>query len=92
MADHILLELADCWALGFDPNQWIVLRRHNLRTQSGWKPVSFIASDKRILRRVLREKHIQPNPKAIEYLDAMPDTFQEWLLWREASESDPEEA
>jgi|TARA_Y100000310_G_scaffold334630_2_gene414830 hypothetical protein len=92
MTDRIIFELADGWALGFDPNQWIVLRRRNLRTQSGWKPVSFIASKKCILLRVLREKHIQPSPQAIEYLDAMPDTFQEWLLWQETSESDLEKA
>jgi len=72
--------------------QWIVFRRRNSRTQSGWKPVSFIACKKRILLRVLLEKDIHPNPQATEYLDAMPDTFQEWLRLRGASEGEPEEA
>jgi hypothetical protein len=90
MVDHIILELADGWALGFDFNQWILFRRRNLRTQSGWKPVAFIASNKIILRRVLREAGVQPNPKASKYLDAMPDTFREWLSCQDNPNADPE--
>lgn len=90
MADQILLELADGWALGFDSLQWIVLRRRNLRTQCGWKPVSFIATNKSILRRVLREAGVQPNPKASKYLDAMPDTFREWQHCQNAANANPE--
>jgi len=88
MNDRILFKLADGWAFGFDPSQWIIFRQRNLRTQTGWKPVSFIATKKSILLRVLREKRIQPNPEAIKYLDALPDTFKEWLNLREASERD----
>ena len=88
MADRIIIELCDGWALGYDQRQWIILRRRNTRTQCGWKSVAFIATEKRVLRRVLREKGISPNLEAAEYIDAMPDTFRAWLRWREASESD----
>lgn len=79
MTDRILIELCDGWALGYDPNQWVVLRRRNLRTQIGWKPVAYIGSAKRILHRVLRENDIIPSPEAAAYIDAMPVRFLDWL-------------
>ncbi len=79
MADRLFLNLSDGWALGYDRLQWIVLRRRKRRVQAYWQPVGYIASEKRILRRVLRENGVEPNPAAAEYLDAMPDTFSEWF-------------
>ena len=81
MTDRVIFELSSGWAFGYDDLQWIVFRRRNFRTQQGWKALAFIASNKGILRRVLKEMAIQPNPEAVDYLDAMPNTFKEWLHW-----------
>ncbi len=41
--------------------------------------VSFVASNKDVLLRVLREKGAEVDHAAREYIDAMPDTFREWI-------------
>lgn len=81
----LLFVLADDWALGADRCQWIVLRRRNSRTQKGWKPVSFIASNKSTLRRVLREKGIKLDAAAECQLDALDETFLAWQRNAEAA-------
>ena len=92
MSDRIIIELTPGWALGYDPLQWIVMRAKKRREESYWNPVAFIATEKRILLRVLCEKGIQPIAEASNYLDAMPDTFREWLRWHDADVSDWEAA
>ncbi len=79
MTDRYLFDLADGWAVGSDDLQWIVLRRRNMRTQSGWKPVAFVATKKSVLLRVLLELGISPTPAAQAKLEAMPEGFQEWI-------------
>ena len=81
----LLFNFSNGWALGADHCQWIVLRRRNNRTQTGWKPVSFIASNKTTLRRVLREKGIRLDAKAERQLDALDETFLEWQRNAEAA-------
>ena len=85
MSDRIFLHLCDGWALGFDPLQWMLMRAKIRGGQRDWQPVAFVATEKRILRRVLAEKGVQPTPEAQAALDAMPDTFQEWLHQHKAS-------
>ena len=60
--------------------------------QRDWTPEAFIASEKRILRRVLREKGAQPTPEAEAAFDAMPDTFREWYRRYEVRPTDIERA
>lgn len=48
-----------------------------------WNPVAFIATEKLFLLRSLQERGIQVSPKPANYIDAMPDTFREWLSWHE---------
>ena len=84
--DRFLFDLAPGWALGYDKNQWIVLRSRNLRTQRGWKAVSFIGCEKTTLLRVLREKGVELNPEAQVNLDLFPDTF---LKWRDQHQTPP---
>ncbi len=46
--------------------------------------MSFVGSNKDVLLRVLREKGAEIDPAARAYIDAMPDTFREWVsvpLW-----------
>ena len=76
--DRFLFDLAPGWALGYDDNQWIILRRRNLGRQRGWKPVSFIGGKKTTLLRVLREKGVVLNPEAQASLELFPDRFLDW--------------
>ena len=82
MADRQFLRLSEKWALAYDKNQWIVQRRKAPSKTGGacrWAGVSFVGSNKAVLLRVLREQGAQVDPAAREYIDAMPDTFTEWI-------------
>ncbi len=82
MADRQFLRLSEKWALAYDNAQWIVQRRKAPGKKGGarrWAAVSFVASNKDILWRVLREKGAEIDPAPREYIDAMPDTFREWI-------------
>ena len=79
MLDKFLFDLAPGWALAFDRNQWILLRRRNSRTERGWKPVRFIGTTKTILLRVLRESGVSMTKPAECELAAMPENFCDWL-------------
>ena len=82
MADTQFLRLSKKWALAYDNAQWIVQRRKAPGKKGGerrWAAVSFVASNKDILWRVLREKGAEIDPAAREYIVAMPDTFREWI-------------
>ena len=57
----LLFKFFDGLMLGADHCQWIVVRRRNFRTQTGWKTVSFVASNKLTLLRVLGKKQIKPD-------------------------------
>jgi hypothetical protein len=78
MTDRILFDLASGWALGYDQRQWIVMRAKMRGEESYWNPIAFIASEKRILLRVLLEKDVQPTPEAQKNLDALPERFRDW--------------
>ncbi len=82
MADRQFLRLSEKWALAYDNAQWIVQRRKAPSKTGGecrWAAVSFVASNKADLLRVLREKGAEIGPAAREYIDAMPNTFREWI-------------
>ncbi len=82
VADRQFLRLSENWALAYDKNQWIVQRRKAPGKKGGacrWAAVSFFASKKADLLRVLREKGAEIGPAAREYIDAMPGTFREWV-------------
>ncbi len=82
MADKQFLRLSKKWALAYDKNQWIPQRRKVPGKKGGecrWDAVSFVASNKDILLRVLREKGAEIDPAAREHIDAMPHTFREWI-------------
>ena len=78
MGDRILFHLCDGWALVADNLQWMLMRARIRRGQREWQPVAFVATEKRILRRVLSENGVKPTPEAARTLDAMPDTFKAW--------------
>lgn len=72
---NIFLSLNDRLALSFDDVQWIVMRRAGQQ----WFSISFIGSDKGILRRVLEERGCYPTPEAQIALNYMPWRFLDWL-------------
>ena len=41
--------------------------------------VSFVGSTKRVLRRVIKERGVEPTLEAEEALHSLPDTFREWI-------------
>ena len=82
-SENIFLRLNDRWALSYDRLQWLVMQR---KGKGRWQAVSFIASDKGVLHRVLREKGCHPTPKATNALLHMPERFKEWLAQHEAGE------
>ncbi len=91
MADKPLfsLDAEGRWRLAYDRQQWVVQRRtqqprvkrlegHAI-ADSGWRGVSFVGSEKRVLRRVLAEKGVILTVEAQARLDALPDQFLAFL-------------
>lgn len=88
MVDKQFLRLSDRWALAHNKNQWIVQRLDGGK----WCSVSFVASEKRVLMRVLREKGAEISPDARVALDALPETFRAWRAEQEARQPREEAA
>ena len=85
MVDIELLRLSPEWSLGFDRAQWIVRKRRAKKgVKEGWRPVSFVGSNKDILWRVLGEHGVVETPEAKAAIDAMPHRFLDWLAERDA--------
>jgi hypothetical protein len=85
LADRFLFEISEGWALGHDKLQWILLKREKSARQGKkshpsfrWRAVSFIASTKQVLLRVVAEKGIQPTLEGWAALNALPETFTAW--------------
>ena len=84
----ILIHLNEEWALGYDDLQWIVMcRRTSRRDGYRWRQVSFIASKKVVVERVLREKGIEPTPEAQQALHQLPNRFKAWRQQRLQTET-----
>ncbi len=91
MADKPLfsLDAEGRWRLAYDRQQWVVQRRTKKArvsdtergsiADSGWRGVSFVGSEKRVLRRVIREKAVILTVEAQARLDALPETFRDFL-------------
>ncbi len=90
MADKPLfsLDTEGRWRLAYDRQQWVIQHRkkkarrsHTVRgsiRDSGWRGVSFIGSEKRVLRRVLGEKGVPLTAEAQAKLDALPAMFMDF--------------
>ncbi len=102
MADKPLfnLDAEGRWRLAYDSNQWVIQRRaqkprvrrldgHAI-ADSGWRGVSFIGSNKRVLRRVLGEKGVILTPEAQARLDALPERFMDFIAVPERFFARPE--
>ena len=80
MTDHQFLRLNEDWALAHDALQWILQKRWKWKGSEKWQAVAFIASEKRLLRRVLRENGIRVSPEADAALKGLPATFRNWYV------------
>ena len=78
--DRFLFDLAPGWALGYDDNQWIVLKARGDKSKSvqRWRAVSFIESNKLVLIGVFREKGIDLHPSAEMAVTSFSDCFLDW--------------
>lgn len=82
MADMQFLLLNDRWALAYDNLQWILQRRGSYdrrRKKYNWHGVSYVATRRDILMRVIRENGVEPDADAMQALADLPGTFREWL-------------
>ena len=81
MADTPFLQLSNNWRLASDPLQWVIQRRGSFDPKTGerrWNAVSFVATRRDVLFRVLRELEAEVSPDAQAALDDLPPTFNEW--------------
>lgn len=91
MADKPLftLDAEGRWRLAYDRQQWVVQRRAGkpcprgsdsaAMRRTGWRAVSFIGSNKRVLERVLGEKGVVLTAEAQARLDALPECFMDFI-------------
>ncbi len=94
MADRPLfnLDTEGRWRLAYDRQQWILQRgerRNSVRAGArskgprsdgmDWRGVSFVGSEKRILRRVIREAGVVLSPEAQTRLDVLPEQFLDFV-------------
>ena len=91
MADLPLftLDAEGRWRLAYDSLQWIIQRRIGTPCRrdsdsaamrsTGWRAVSFVAGEKRVLPRVLGEHGVVRTPEAQARLDALPERFADFL-------------
>ena len=79
MADTPLftLDAKDRWRLAYDRLQW-VLQKHKPKSGKA-QGVAFVATYKRILMGVIREKGVPLTAEAVTQLDALPETFREFI-------------
>ena len=88
MTDRMVLRLSADWAVLADDQQWMLCKRRK-NANSGWKPLSYVASSKAVLLRCLREKGAVVDAQGQAALDALPQSFREWQreMMRRASEA-----
>jgi hypothetical protein len=79
-----LIRLNKRWALSADNLQWILEQYRS----PNWRGVAYIASNKAVLMRVVREKGVDITPTAKDALNHLPDTFREWKNEQDAQASE----
>ena len=81
-----MIETTDGWRLTADECQWIVRRPRQRDGVTIWHPRSFVGSNKRMLRLILRSlgvgTGIVTNPTLHAFLSEEPANFQDWATHR----------
>ena len=72
------LDAEDKWYLGADSEKWIIYRGRVGKGKEKLAGQSFIADDKQILHRCIREHGITLTEEAREMIDGLPDNFIEF--------------
>jgi len=96
MRERVFLQLNDRFAIGYNNLQWIVFGRGKKGGKFGpWASKAFVATEKRILLRVIEEKMrsieelegcvLTLDDSAVAALAGFPDTFQKWKAQHEAA-------
>ncbi len=90
MADKSLfnLDAEGRWRLSHDRQQWILQRRAGSPRAgkgsavrvTGWKAVSFVGSEKRVLHRCICGAGVVLTPEALARLDALPEQFLDFVV------------
>ncbi|MDA1023660.1 MAG: hypothetical protein O2817_10015 [Proteobacteria bacterium] len=75
MIEELVLTLSPRWRIVADTLQWIIQRKQGKK----WRSIAFIASSKGVLNRVLREKGAEITPEGNAALDALPESYKEWV-------------
>jgi hypothetical protein len=83
VANEVLFDLNDQWRLGFDDLQWIVMRKNGKHCNAEYRPVSFIASNKLVLMRVLDDLDVAPTDAANTHLAWLPESYRAFKTARE---------
>ena len=78
MNERLILTLSPRWRIVADDLQWIVQKYNSPK----WRAISFVGSNKVVLRRVLAEERADIGPEGQAALDALPATFKEWKRLR----------
>lgn len=89
MKDQQFLRLSDHWRLAHDRHQWILQARRRNKGREKWQPVAFIASEKRVLTRVLREKGVELAPDVYCALERLPERFRDWIVQQGSCHPEP---
>lgn len=77
--DAFLFEIAPGWGIGFDGLQWMLMKAQKPGPKkSPWRPVIFIATERRILERVIRDKGIVMTAEGRDRLDTLPGGFRDF--------------
>ncbi len=90
MADTPLftLDAEGRWRLAYDKQQWVLQRRKGPTrpanrsgiADNGWRGVSFVGSEKRVLHRCICEAGVVLTPEALARLDALPERFRDFVV------------
>ena len=73
-------------AISADHEQWILERRGSFdkrRQCWNWEGVSYVASDRDTLLRVIREAKAIIEPEALKQVEALPFEFRDWRQQQE---------
>lgn len=73
------VKLSANWRIATDNRQWHVQKRKRTKKGDTWKSLSFIASDKGILLRCLREDGAVIDKRGQARLNKMPETYFQWI-------------
>jgi hypothetical protein len=66
--------VSENWAIASDGIQWILQKKSS---DTGWKSITFIHTQRDILERCMRDKGV-PEENRVELISSLPCTFNEW--------------